>query len=184
MKTLELPQTTKIILSYFVISITCAAIKSEIIANHVDISIKSFFRIINFITIPVTLIFSISLIIVSNLLIWNIIKVHKIFILLSDWLFTIQTTFKVLIISEFFKLALVYVFLIDDLQQSIFSEEFFKNTTYFKLSVISDILFYFLAGLIILINPPKVFIQPFKIRLLVCTYLFLTYTFMYIYYLT
>jgi hypothetical protein len=184
MKSSELPQTTKIILSYFVISIICASIKSEIIANHVDISIKSFFRIINYITIPVTLIFSISLMIASNLLIWNIIKIHKIYISFSDWLFTIQTTFKVLIVSEIFKLALVYVFLLDDLQKSLFSEEFFKNTTYFKLSIISDILFYFLSGLIILLNPTNVFIKPFITRLLVCSYLFLIYTFIYIYYLT
>jgi hypothetical protein len=184
MKILELPKTTKIILSYFVISIICAIIKSEIIAVHVENSIKSLFRLANFIIIPVTIIFSIFLIIVSNLLIWNIIKIHQVFILFSEWLYTIQTTFKVLIISEIFKLGLVFIFLKDDLQKSIISEDFFKNTFYFKLSVISDIFFYFVVSLIMLIKPKNGLIESFNTRLLISTYLFTTYTLIYIYYLS
>lgn len=180
----ELPRTTKIIIAYFVVMTLCATIKSELLAEHIDISIKSFFRLINYITLPITLIFSIALIIVTNLLVWNVIKIHQIFIDFSVWLITLQTTFKVLIVSEIFKLGLVYVFLLDDLNKKIISADFLKNTFYFKLSIFADLTFYFLFSVLILTDLKSVIQNSIKNRLTVGGYLFTAYALEYFYYLT
>lgn len=184
MKYLELPRTTKTIAAYLIVLTVSATIKSELITEHIDISLKSFFRLINYITLPITLFFSIALIVVTNLMVWNMIKIHQIFIDFSVWLITLQTTFKVLIISELFKLSLVYLFLLDDLNVKIISTDFMRNTFYFKLTTISDISFYALFSILILFDLKPLIQKSIKTRLTISSYLFTAYTLEYIYYLT
>ncbi len=184
MNYLELPRTTKTIMAYFFVMTLSATIKSEIIVEHVDISIKSFFRIINYLSLPITLIFSVALIIVTNILVWNVIKIHQIFIDFSVWLITLQTTFKVLIISELFKLGLVYVFLLDELNGDIISADFLKNTLYFKISMFTDLTFYVLFSVLIIFDLKSAMQNSIKTRLTIASYIFAAYTLEYIYYLT
>lgn len=184
MKYLELPRTTKALAAYFIVLTISATIKSELITEHIDISIKSFFRLINYVTLPITLFFSVALIVATNLMVWNMIKIHQIFIDFSVWLITLQTTFKVLIISELFKLGLVYLFLLDDLNKKIISEDFMKNTFYFKLSILCDIAFYALFSVLIFFNLKSVLKNSIKTRILIGSYIFMAYTLEYIYYLT
>ncbi len=182
MKYQELPRTSKIVLAYFVITTICASIKSELIINQIEVSMKSFFRLINYIALPISLIVTISLIIVTNLLVWNLIKMHQIFIEFSEWLITIQTTFKVLVISELFKLGLAQIFLLDDLQKSLISEEFLKNTFYFKISRISDLIFYFIASIIVQFELKELVGKSINTRITISAYLFLVYALIYLYY--
>ncbi|MEY2922371.1 MAG: hypothetical protein RL108_993 [Bacteroidota bacterium] len=171
----------KTLFGYALIILLFGLVKIELIIEIIPLSMKGVARITSYLSILISILSNLVLIGIDCTLIWYCLQLHKIYIDLSEWFQCIRPLVVSLIGSELVKFLAVFLFLKDDVKNSSFDIlNSFENTSFYKISQLSDLIFFLLGLIIFYMETKKLRLDSMRINILSTIYLFISISLIYI----
>ena len=143
MKIPGLGGTLKIFMLYFSLLLIVGLYKVFLVIPVISKEFQSVASAISYITLPLISILIIVLLGAIFGITWYLLQLTKVQIDIEHFIYSIRYFLFALIANEILKFASIYIFLIDELasMNGLLPEVSLENTTFYSLSLISDVLF-------------------------------------------